>query len=614
MGYFREYYYLINSLCGKMVKQEENPKREKKKRPGLFDFGIRSRRYIWLLSIFASMVNFFDGWATSVISFALPIDPKYEAAGELTIYDWFGFSPESFEVALIFVIGGLGVVSSIIFKYLADKYGRRPLYLITATGFIFFTVITPFIPAGYDYFPLFLLVRFFAELFLAADLVVVIMTEEAPDQERGRLVGITVSMNFMGLAMVAISHHMGNIFPMLFASTWQSLFFLPVVGFFFIIPIYFKMKETNRFVKMKKYIQWKKRKGLKLKKTSWFTPLRKEYSRAFMLCVIPGICITMLMMVVIQWMPLFLANEMLIENWEFLIIPFSIVGFCSFFITTYLMDKWDRRQLAIRGALIMFIGGLLVATPAPFCHPPRGLTFDEYMLIEPDLCNLILTIRPYLIALVIAGFCIGAIGGPLTLSGITLMPLEMVPTHILSTAQGWWNSFIKLGTILSPILTFYGAVQIGKTTPSSPGGLTFAWSYFGIGIFLVTATYAIIYLAPEEGTAKGKTIEEIIYATSGKKSLRREKSRRYEYFTVTMSFIIYFILTFLYGIFLGSGYFGFDPFYPQLIVLGIYGCIAIGLMILVIYAREKWIGIEEFTPKKDNNTKNDKSKPNNVKS
>ena len=205
-----------------------------------------------------------------MILLALPIDQKYEAAEEQTIYDWFGFSPESFQVALIFVIGGLGIVSSIIFKYLADRYGRRPLYLITATGFIFFTVITPFIPAGYDYFPLFLLVRFFAELFLAADLVVVIMTEEAPDQERGRLVGITISMNFIGLAMVAISHQMGNIFPMLFKNSWQSLFFLPVVGFFFIIPIYFKMKETNRFLKMKKYLQWKRRKGLKLRKTSWF--------------------------------------------------------------------------------------------------------------------------------------------------------------------------------------------------------------------------------------------------------------------------------------------------------------------------------------------------------
>ena len=245
-----------------------------------------------------------------------------------------------------------------------------------------------------------------------------------------------------------------------------------------------------------------------------------------------------------------------------MIIPFSIVAFFSFFIVTYLMDKWDRRQLAIRGSLIMFIGDLLVATPAPFCHPPQGLTFEEYYLINPELCNLILTLRPYLIPLIIAGFSIGAIGGPLTLSGITLMPMEMIPTHILSTAQGQWNSFIKLTTILSPILTFYGAVQIGRTSPGSYGGLTFAWSYFGIGIFLVAATFSIIYLAPESGTARGKIIEEIIYATSQKKSLKRERSRKYEYFTVIMSFIIFFSLTFLYGLFLVPNYFGFDPFYP----------------------------------------------------
>ncbi|MHA1271640.1 MAG: MFS transporter [Candidatus Helarchaeota archaeon] len=586
-----------------MTEDSIRPKREKKQRKGLFDFGTRPRKYILTLSIFASMVNFFDGWATAVISFALPIDPKYEAVGEQTIYDWFGFSPESFEVALIFVIGGLGVISSIIFKYLADRYGRKPLYLITATGFITFTVITPFIPAGAQYFPLFLAVRFFAELFLAADLVVVIMTEEAPDQERGKLVGITVSMNFIGLAMVAITHGMGNLLPMMFQNTWQSLFFLPVVGFFFIIPIYFKMKETMRFSKMKKYLQWKKRKGMKLKRLSWFAPLNKKYSRAFFLCVVPGIGITILVLVVIQWMPLFLVNELLIPNWELLILPFAVVGFISFFITTYLMDKWDRRQLAIRGALIMFLGGLLVATPAPFCHPPRGLSLEEYMILDPYHYSIIMALRPYLIPVIITGFCIGALGGPLTLSGITLMPLEMVPTHMLSTAQGWWNSFIKIATILSPILTFFGAVQIGRTGPGTHGGLTFAWSYFGIGIFLVATVFSIIYLAPEKGTARGKTLEEIISATSKEKSLKREKSKRYEYTMVILSFVVYFILTFLYGLFLGPNYFGFDPFFPQLIVLGIYGAISIGMMVLVAYAREKWIGVEEFTPKKISNNK-----------
>ena len=573
---------------------------EKKKRPGLFDIGIRGKKYIWTLAIFASMVNFFDGWATAVISFALPFEP---GALEHTIYNWFDFSPESFSVALIFVIGGLGVVSSIIFKYLADHYGRKPIYLITATGFITFTVLTALIPAGAEYFPLFLTVRFFAELFLAADLVVVIMTEESPNESRGKLVGITVSMNFIGLAMIAISNRMGNILPGLFADTWQTMFFLPIIGIFFIIPIYFKMKETNRFVRMKKYLDWKRRKGMKHKKSGWFAPFKKEHSRAFMLCVIPGIGITTVSIVVLQWMPIFLVNELLIEEWELFIIPFALVGFSSFFITVFLMDRWDRRQLALRGAFIMFLGGLLVATPAPFCHPPLGMSLEAYMLLDPIKCQIILNLRPFLIPVIISGFCIGALGGPLTLSGITLMPLEMVPTHILSTAQGWWNSFIKIGTIISPILTFFGAVQIGRTGgPGTVGGLTFAWSYFGIGIFLVSAVFSIIYLAPAKGTAKGKSIEEILSSTSGKQKLRREKSKKYEYTMVALSFIVYFVLTFLYGQILGPRYFGFDPLYPQLIVLGLYCGIAVVLMIIVIYAREKWIGVEEFNPnsKKEN--------------
>ncbi|MBD3227103.1 MAG: MFS transporter [Candidatus Lokiarchaeota archaeon] len=571
-------------------------KGKKKKRKGLFDIGSRSTKYIWTLCIFASLVNFFDGWATAVISFTLPLE-----GGDIsgTIYEWFGFSPESFQVAIIFIVAGLGVMASIIFKYLSDKYGRKPLYLITSIGFTTFTVMTAFVPEGPQFFPLFLAVRFFASLFLAADLVVVIITEEAPDKSRARLIGITVSMNFMGLAMVAMTNTMPNLLPALFPHKWQSLFFLPVVGIIFIIPIYFKMKETNRFVRMNKYLNWRRSQGAEIKKTSWFTPLRKKYSRALLLCVIPGIGITILMMIVLQWLPLFLADELLIENWEFLVIPFALCGVASFFVNVYLMGKWNRRQLALRGTFIMFLGGLLVATPAPFCHPPLGLTFDQYMIIDPANCQLILAMRHYLIPIIMAGFCIGAFGGPLTLSGITLMPLEMVPTHILSTAQGWWNSLTRVATILSPMLTFWGAVTVGQTGPET-GGLTFAWSYFGIGIFLITTAFSIIYLSPSEGTAKGKSLEEIISATSGDKKLKREKSRRYEYLMVALSFIVYFVLTFIYGMLLGSNYFGFDPFIPQLQVLGVYGAIAIGLMAIVIYAREKWIGVEEFQSKKLN--------------
>ena len=76
---------------------------------------------------------------------------------------------------------------------------------------------------------------------------------------------------------------------------------------------------------------------------------------------------------------------------------------------------------------------------------------------------------------------------------------------------------------------------------------------------------------------------------------------------VILSFIAYFILTFTYGMLLGEGYFGFNPFFPQLLVLGIYCSIAVALMLIVIYAREKWIGVEDFNPEKtDSNLKNEK--------
>ncbi len=620
------------------LEEKKTRKRSARKRDQDDFFGStpRSLRYIILLTIAASIVNFFDGWATSVMAFALPVDPKVEATGLPTIYDYFGFTMYSFHVPLIFIIAGLGVMSAIVFKWAADKYGRKPLYLITASGFIIFTVISAFVPPGSIFFPTFLLVRYFANLFLAADLIMVIITEEAPSKYRGRLIAFTVSMNLMGTLAVTMIHFSNIAIPIptlsgiLVLTTWQAMFFLNIFGFAFIFPIYAFMKETKRFQSMKKYEAYKKVKKAeqiersiwirrrllqdyypfmskkmyldlleerKIFDQSWIVPLKKQYLRPLLLAVVPYVAIQMILIAVVQYMPLMLSNELYIPNWELLMIPFIIVGFAGVFFTMYVMDRWDRKVLALRGAIGIFFGGLLIAVPSAFIHPPLQYAGNWVLFAadNPGFCQLLLTFRPINIVLMISGFCIGGFAGPLTLAAISVMPLEMTPTHILGTATGWWGFFQKIPTILSPTIIFWGAMMVAGTSGVGSGGLTFAWSYFSIGIFLITGVYTIVYLAPAKGTSRGKTIEEILF-TQQKLGLSRERSRKYEYILLTATYLIYFFCTYIYGFILNVYYFGFNPVIPLIQVLLIEGSISIGLMIAVIYVREKVVGVAPYKP------------------
>ena len=179
-------------------------------------------------------------------------------------------------MGIILSIAGIGVVAAISFKYFVDKYGRRPLTLITAIAFITFSALTAFTPPGSDGLIIFLILRILANYFLSADIVVIIMAEEAPDRLRGRLVGAVLATNAVGGFMCGIIQAIGIQIPMPWGvtlSTWQSLFFLTSIGYLFIIPMYFFLKETKRFKGMKKYEDWRKARGLK-PKTGWMVPLQ----------------------------------------------------------------------------------------------------------------------------------------------------------------------------------------------------------------------------------------------------------------------------------------------------------------------------------------------------
>ncbi|MFX0137466.1 MAG: MFS transporter, partial [Candidatus Hodarchaeota archaeon] len=257
-----------NEVPKTLSKEERRKIREKKRVEE--GFPTKMNKYLWFVLIFANIVSFFDGWGTIAIMLALSgfgqtnIQRFFKQIGNPDLFTYFGVSNSPLVLGMILSFAGIGVIAAVSFKYLVDKYGRRPLTIITAIGFTLSAVLTSISPPGPDGLIFFLIFRLIANYFLSGDIVVIIMAEEAPDHLRGRLIGLVMAMTaFGGMACgviqmldirVPISGPWG---PNM--SNWQSLYFLNIVGFIFILPLFFFLKETKRFKAMKKYEDWRKK-------------------------------------------------------------------------------------------------------------------------------------------------------------------------------------------------------------------------------------------------------------------------------------------------------------------------------------------------------------------
>ncbi|MFX0133392.1 MAG: MFS transporter, partial [Candidatus Hodarchaeota archaeon] len=277
----------------KLSKEERRKIREKKRKET--GFPTKMNMYLWFVLFFAGIVNFFDGWCTITITLAMGgfergISLNLRQFTNPDLFTYFDLAGSPVMMGIILSIAGIGVVASVSFKYLVDKYGRRPLTIWTAIAFTTFTSLTAFSPPGFDGLIIFLILRIFANYFLSADIVVIIMAEESPDHLRGRLLGMILAMGTIGGVACGIIQATGiriQISPGMILTTWQSLFFLTSIGYFFIIPLFFFLKETKRFTAMKKYEDWRKKKGLK-PKTGWLVPLSKKYSRVMVFGCVTG--------------------------------------------------------------------------------------------------------------------------------------------------------------------------------------------------------------------------------------------------------------------------------------------------------------------------------------
>ena len=140
-------------------------------------------RYLVHLLCFICFVTFFEGYDLLIINLALPaLGEEFKVGAEGLGY----------AVGLI----NAGTVAAFVPMQFADRYGRRPVFLLAACGYTLFTVLTVLSTSIHE----FVAYQFVARMFMVTEigLGAIILTEEMPANRRGAAVTLMFACSLLG--------------------------------------------------------------------------------------------------------------------------------------------------------------------------------------------------------------------------------------------------------------------------------------------------------------------------------------------------------------------------------------------------------------------------------
>jgi MFS transporter, putative metabolite:H+ symporter len=189
------------------------------------------RRYLQLMFALLMSATIFEGYDITIFHLCTPHIMKTFAMSDREI----GF------VATLVRFGGIlsfGIVAS------ADLYGRRPILSITVVFYTLFTLATA-LSRGVLTFTIF---QSAAQLFLAAEfgVAVTMVSEEFPDETRGRAIAALHTVAFLGVAAAAA------LYPLVAPSSWgwRGMYLLGIVPLLLTAFLRRGLRETMRFQAM----------------------------------------------------------------------------------------------------------------------------------------------------------------------------------------------------------------------------------------------------------------------------------------------------------------------------------------------------------------------------
>ena len=397
-----------------------------------------------------TIATFFEGFDTRLVSLVQPVIGRE-----------FGATKE--QLGFVLGLSSLGMVFAFFAIYLADRIGRRPVFLGALVGYAVLTLATAFSPN----LVVFTLLQVFARMAMVVELglAYLILSEEMPAEIRGRVNGLFGGFVALGASVPdALLHPLTR-----FGIGWRGLFLIgavPLVLFPFYVA---NLSETTAF---------RARKALAREGGGKQGVLAAELERMRVLFS-PAhryrlLSITGLWVIVNFWsgtalysFTLYVFDERGWNARDLVLLPLGTIplGLLGYSLAGFAMDRIGRRRAA---SLYLAAG----------C----AATIGCYQTSESA------TIRAGYFALV-------GLGGVWAI--VTTWTAELFPTELRATASGFANNLVgRLGLVFGPIVA--GLLGGALASTADAVSLLGIVPLIGIPIALSLPETNAIVLAPSD--------------------------------------------------------------------------------------------------------------------
>ncbi|WP_369901630.1 MFS transporter [Bacillus manliponensis] len=355
--------------------------------------GISNRK---LLGI-AGLGWLFDAMDVGILSFIMAALQK----------DW-GLTAE--QVGWIGSVNSIGMaVGALVFGILADKIGRKSVFIITLLLFSVGSGLTAFTTT----LAMFLLLRFFIGMGLGGELPVAstLVSESVAPHERGKIVVLLESFWAGGWLIAALISYF--VIP---TYGWQMAMILSALPAFYALYLRWNLPDSPQFDKVKQ-----RPSVLENIKSVW----SGEYRKATIMLWILWFCVVFSYYGMFLWLPsvMVLKGFSLIKSFQYVLIM-TLAQLPGYFTAAWFIERLGRKFVLVTYLL--------------------GTAGSAYLFGVADSLAILLTA-----GMLLSFFNLGAWGA------LYAYTPEQYPTVIRGTGAGMAASFGRIGGILGPLLVGY---------------------------------------------------------------------------------------------------------------------------------------------------------------
>lgn len=304
-------------------------------------------------------------------------------------------------------------VGAVVFGYMADRIGRKSVFILTLLLFSVCSGLSAFTTS----FMFFLILRFLIGMGLGGELPVAstLVSESVPAKKRGRIIVLLESFWAVGWLIAALISYF--IIP---KFGWQVALILTALPAFYTVYLRLRLPDSPRFIALHEKVSIIE---------SFMSLWSKEYARRTIMLWVLWFCVVFSYYGMFLWLPsvMIMKGFTLIKSFQYVLIM-TIAQLPGYFTAAWFIEKYGRKFV-----LITYL---------------TGTALSAYFFGIADTVPTLLTSGAFL-----SFFNLGAWGA------LYAYTPEQYQTNIRSTGAGIAASVGRIGGIFGPLLVGYLVAQ-----------------------------------------------------------------------------------------------------------------------------------------------------------